>query len=181
MSREAASQSSVVRVGLVSDTHGWLDPRVLAALGREMPLAAIVHAGDIGSVDVLYEIGALAPLTAVLGNCDHPLPGFELAGLARKTVAGCRILAIHDFADLGPIPDDVDVVVRGHSHVPGVQWHGRVMVVNPGSASQRRRQPSCSIAILKIAENGRLEVRFVALDELGPRLRAKDGASTPPR
>jgi len=181
MSRAAATQLPVVRVGLVSDTHGWLDSRVLVAFERERPLAAIVHAGDVGSVDVLYELGAVAPLTAVLGNCDHRLPGFELEGVARTTVAGCRILAIHDFADLGPIPEGVDVVVRGHSHIPGVQWHGRVMVLNPGSATQRRRQPSCSVAILEIGQDGLLGARFIALDELGPRVRAKDGAPTPPR
>ena len=64
-----------------------------------------MHAGDIGAdPDVLWELEAIAPVTAVLGNCDYALPGFELAGLARTTVAGVRILAIHDFADLGPMP-----------------------------------------------------------------------------
>ena len=69
---------------------------------------------------------AIAPVTAVLGNCDAPIPGFDL-GRDRAAVASpsTRILVIHDFADLGPIPDDVDVVVRGHSHIPSVQWHGR--------------------------------------------------------
>ena len=171
MSDAPAIHPHVVRVGLVSDTHGWLDPRVLVAFARERPLAAVVHAGDIGSAGVLYALGAVAPITAVLGNCDSPLLGFDLEGLARTTVAGCRIIAIHDFADLGPIPDDVDVVVRGHSHIPGVQWHGRVMVVNPGSATQRRREPSCTVALLEIAEKGSPAARIIALDELGPRVR----------
>jgi putative phosphoesterase len=161
-----------VRVGLVSDTHGWLDPRALAALEREEPLAAIVHAGDVGAApQVLYELGALAPVTAVLGNCDAPIPGFDLHGFARITVAGVRIGVIHDFADLGPMPDDLDVVVRGHSHTPSVQWHGRVLVVNPGSATQRRRQPSTSVGILDIAPGCELSVRIIELDEIGPRLR----------
>ncbi len=66
---------------------------------------------------------------------------------------------------LGPIPDGVDVVVRGHSHIPSVQSHGDVLVVNPGSASQRRRQPSRSVAILELAEGGPPTARIVALDE----------------
>ena len=163
---------SAARVGLISDTHGWLDPRAGAALEREEPLAAIVHAGDIGaSPQILYELEAIAPVTAVLGNCDASIPGFDLPGFASLTVSGRRIAVIHDFADLGPIPNGVDVVVRGHSHIPGVQWHGRVPVVNPGSASQRRNQPGCTVAVLDIAEDGEVSARIVELDEFGPRLR----------
>jgi len=162
----------LTRVGLISDTHGWLDPRAVTALRAEEPLAAIVHAGDIGADPrVLYELEAIAPVTAVLGNCDAPQPGFELGGIARLRVGDTRILVIHDFADLGPIPEDVDVVVRGHSHVPGVAWHGSVPVINPGSATQRRRQDSCTVGVLEIAEDGRLGTRIIALDELGHRSR----------
>jgi putative phosphoesterase len=164
--------SGVVRVGLISDTHGWLDPRAVVALEREAPLAAIVHAGDIGAdAQVLYELETLAPVTAVLGNCDAGVPGFDLPGYATLMVASTRIAVIHDFHDLGPIPDGLDVVVRGHSHIPGVQWHGSVLVANPGSASQRRNQPGCSVGVLEIAGDGALEVRIVWLDEFGLRMR----------
>jgi uncharacterized protein len=167
-----APAPGTVRVGLISDTHGWLDPRAIAAFERAKPLAAIMHAGDIGAdPQVLYQLEALAPVTAVLGNCDAGLPGFDLRGIASLTVAGVLIAVIHDLTDLGPIPDGVDVVVRGHSHVPGVQWHGHVLVVNPGSASQRRRQPSCTVGVLEIREDGALDVRIVPLDDLGARAR----------
>lgn len=159
-----------LRVGLISDTHGWLDPRAVEAFRREGPLAAIVHAGDIGSdPSVLYELEALAPVTAVLGNCDAGLPGFLLEGLARVRVGDACIAVVHDFADLGPIPQDVDVVVRGHSHAPSAQWHGRVLVVNPGSATQRRHQPSCTVGVLEVSGCDGAQVRIVALDDIGPR------------
>jgi uncharacterized protein len=168
----AAHSGGPLRIGLVSDTHGWLDPRAVAALAREVPLAAIVHAGDIGKPEVLWGLEAIAPVTAVLGNCDRAMPGFDLAGLARITVGGVRILAIHDLGDLGPIPDDVDVVVRGHSHIPSVQWHGKTLVANPGSASQRRSQSQCTVGILEIFESGEAPgVRIVSLDEFGARSR----------
>ena len=168
----AENRAEVTRVGLISDTHGWLDPRAVLALEREEPLAAIVHAGDIGvSPEVLYELGAIAPVTAVLGNCDSAVPGFDLSSFTTLAVAGKRIAVIHDFHDLGPIPEGVDVVVRGHSHVPGVQWHGRVLVANPGSASQRRSQPSCTVGVLDFAADGGLGVRIIELDEFGPRSR----------
>jgi putative phosphoesterase len=159
-----------VRVGLISDTHGWLDPRAVEAFRREAPLAAIVHAGDVGShPSVLYELEEFAPVTAVLGNCDAGLPGFALEGLARVRVGDVRIVVVHDLSDLGHIPDDADVVVRGHTHAPSVQWHGRVLVVNPGSASQRRRQPSCTVAVLEIAERYGAQARIVSLDDIAPR------------
>jgi putative phosphoesterase len=159
--------ATVTRVGLISDTHGRLDPRAVAVLAGEAPLAAIAHAGDVGAdPQVLWELEAIAPVTAVLGNCDAAIPGWDLAGIARLTVAGVRILVVHDFADLGPIPDDVDVVVRGHSHIPGEQLHGATLVVNPGSASQRRRQPSCTIGILELRGDGSLPaLRIASLDE----------------
>ncbi|MDR3686785.1 MAG: metallophosphoesterase [Coriobacteriia bacterium] len=162
----------MTRVGLISDTHGWLDPRAIAALEREEPLAAIVHAGDIGGdPQVLYELGAIAPLTAVLGNCDAPIPGFDLPALASLVVADKRIAVIHDLASLGPIPAGVDIIVRGHSHIPGVQWRDGVLVANPGSATQRRNQPSCTVGVLEFGPNGDVEVRIVALDDLGARVR----------
>lgn len=165
-STDGLDAARCVRVGLISDTHGHLDPRVLSVFAAEGPLAAIVHAGDIGSdPGVLWDLEAIAPVTAVLGNCDFDLPGFDLDIVARTTIAGVRILVVHDFGVLGPIPDGVDVVVRGHSHIPSVQSHGDVLVVNPGSASQRRRQPSRSVAILELAEGGSPTARIVALDE----------------
>lgn len=156
------------RVGLISDTHGVLDPRVETVFRAE-GVSAIVHAGDIGRAEVLWELEAIAPVTAVLGNCDREMPpGVELDRLAQTRVAGVRILAIHDFSDLGPIPDGVDVVVVGHSHRPRNEWHGRVLVVNPGSASQRRSMPSRSVGILEIAEEGAVSARIVELDSVGP-------------
>jgi putative phosphoesterase len=168
----AGSTGCLTRVGLISDTHGWLDPCAVVALEREEPLAAIVHAGDIGAAPgILYELGAIAPVTAVLGNCDSEVPGFDLAGFAQLTIAGVRIGVVHDLSDLGPIPAGLGVVVRGHSHIPGAQWHGEVLVANPGSATQRRMQASCSIGILEIAQGGHADLRIVWLDEIGPRLR----------
>jgi putative phosphoesterase len=162
----AAKSPACVRVGLISDTHGVLDPRVLTVFAEEGPLAAIVHAGDIGTApDVYWMLEAIAPLTAVLGNCDWGYPGLDLAGVARVTVAGTRILAIHDFSDLGPVPDDVDVVVCGHSHVPRAEYHGDVLVVNPGSASQRRRMESRSVGILEITPGQLPVARIIALDD----------------
>lgn len=143
----------MVRVGLISDTHSTLHQAASDILIAE-EVDAILHAGDICRPEVLYELGAIAPVTAVLGNNDFRMPGMELDCIARTTIAGVRFLVIHDFLDLGPIPDDVDVVVCGHTHRPREEWHGSTLVVNPGSASQRRSMTHRSLAILDIPEDG---------------------------
>jgi putative phosphoesterase len=162
--------SDITRVGLISDTHGWLDPRAVAALQSRGPLAAIVHAGDIGAVDVLYELETIAHVTAVLGNCDFPLPGFDLGTIARVSVCGVGIAVVHDIYYLEPQPKD-RVVVHGHSHRPRVEPEGGLLYVNPGSATQRRSQPSCSVGVLDIAPGGHISARIIDLDTLGPRIR----------
>lgn len=155
----------VIRVGLISDTHGVVDPRVHVALAG---VDVIVHAGDVCKDSVLYELQTIAPrLEGVMGNCDRDTYGWDLRHILRITVGGVRFLVIHDIHDLGPIPADVDVVVCGHSHQPMIQWRGRVLVVNPGSASQRRRMPSRSVAVLEIDEAGDVAPTIVMLDDVG--------------
>ena len=162
----AAPDRVIARVGLISDTHGRVDSRVHEALEG---VDAILHAGDVCKDSVLYELHTIAPaLTAVLGNCDYDGYGWDLQLQARTTVADVRFLVIHDLHDLGPVPRDVDVVVCGHSHRPSIQHHGTVLVVNPGSASQRRREPSRSVGIIEITESRAVRARIVALDQIGP-------------
>jgi putative phosphoesterase len=167
----AVRSTGIIRVGLISDTHGWLDPRAVAAFSAEAPLAAILHAGDIGSDDVLYELEALAHVTAVLGNCDYALPGFDLGEVARVTIAEKHIVLIHNVAHVQPLADD-EIVVHGHSHRPRMKWaeDGR-LYLNPGSATQRRSQPSCSVGVLEIAPDGEASARVIYLDGFGPRVR----------
>jgi len=157
----------VARIGLISDTHSKLDQRVLDIFAEEA-VVAIVHAGDIGLPDIVYELETVAPVTAVLGNNDYRMPGFQLEAVANVPVAGLRLLVIHDFNDLGEIPDGIDVVVCGHTHCPRNEWHGTTLVANPGSASQRRRQPERTVAILDVTDDGSWPtLRIIALTDSG--------------
>jgi len=159
----------ISRVGLISDTHGRLDPRVHQAFAG---VDAIVHAGDVCGDAIIYELMTISPnVTAVLGNCDRGDDAWGLEPLAATTVDGVRFLAVHDIHAIGAhIPDDVDVVVHGHSHKPSSIWRGRVLLINPGSASQRRTMPSRSVAVVEIGDDASLEVRSIMLDDIGPAL-----------
>lgn len=126
-----------MRIGLISDTHGLLRPEVLDWLrGSDR----IVHAGDICAPDVLEQLAALAPLTAVRGNNDHGPWADKLREREVLEVQGVRIFVVHDLADLkrAAPPAGIRVVVSGHSHKPLVQEREGVLYVNPGSAGPRR-------------------------------------------
>ena len=163
----------MLRIGLISDTHGLLRPQALAFL---QGCDHIVHAGDVVAPRILEQLAALAPLTAVRGNNDHgawadALPETECLRFGKIT-----LYAIHDQAQLriDPVAAGVRVVVSGHSHRPRIEARADgVLFVNPGSAGPRRF--SLPIAAGELMVDGdAVSARIVALDDL--RLLA---ASTP--
>ncbi len=148
-------------VGLISDTHGRLHPDAARALAG---VDLIVHAGDVCSVQVLHELEAIAPVRAVAGNCDRREVVGDLDAVVCVAVSGVLIIVVHDMTDLGEIPDGADVVVCGHTHRPSESRHGRALVVNPGSASQRRSMPHRSVGLLHI-DAGAVSFELVELVE----------------
>ena len=151
----------VPRIGVISDTHGLLRPEAVAALrGSDH----IVHAGDIGSADVLAALAALAPVTAVRGNNDVGGWADRVREAETLEIAGVRIHVVHDVADLRrrPAPADCRVVVSGHSHTPAITERGGVVYVNPGSAGPRRFRLPIAVAELAIAD-GEVQARIVEL------------------
>lgn len=127
----------MMRVGLVSDTHGLLRPQVLAFLAGS---DRIVHAGDIGDASILQQLARIAPVTAVRGNNDREPWAERLPEVELLTVEGIGLFVIHDLVLLAQQAParPARVVVSGHSHKPLVQERGGVLFVNPGSAGPRR-------------------------------------------
>lgn len=150
------------RVGIISDTHGLLRPEAAAFLrGSDF----IVHAGDIGDADILKELNALAPVTAVRGNNDKGPWAKAIAESQVLQVGNVFICVIHDVADLDldPIAAGFQVVVSGHSHKPAVQTRNGVLYVNPGSAGPRRFRLPIAVAALDIAGVS-IKAKVVELD-----------------
>jgi uncharacterized protein len=154
-----------VKVVVLSDTHAprrWRScPPQVAGYLRDADL--ILHAGDVCAAWVLDELAAYAPVQAVLGNNDGPdvaawggLPDLEL------DLDGLRVAMIHDSgpavrrtARLRRRFPSAGLVVFGHSHIPLDQSGDGVRIFNPGSPTDRRRQPRGTIGILSIS-NGHL-------------------------
>jgi putative phosphoesterase len=148
-------------LGIISDTHGLMRPEAIQALeGVEM----IIHAGDIGTPEVLEALRAVAPVVAVRGNNDkgewaHALPATEVV-----EVGDNALYVLHDVKtlDLDPVAAGFQAVISGHSHQPAVAKRQGVLFLNPGSAGPRRFKLPISLARLTIRGDS-LGVQLVEL------------------
>ena len=148
-------------VGIVSDLHGVLPDGVKRALA---PCDAIICAGDVERPPIIWELETIAPVYAVLGNCDRSWDfGQKIPALVSPLLGGVRFRVVHRLQDVGCVPDDVDVVVFGHTHVPHDSMRGHVRYLNPGSPTRPRNGSDPSVIIMRVNE-GRIEnVEFASV------------------
>ncbi|HMK29675.1 MAG TPA: metallophosphoesterase family protein [Terriglobales bacterium] len=150
-------------LGVISDTHGLLRPEVLDALrGCER----IIHAGDIGSPEILPALAEVAPVTAIRGNIDKAPWAQALPETAVVDFAGLLIYVLHNLQamDLSPKAAGFAGVISGHSHVPKQEIRGGVLYLNPGSAGPRRFRLPVSVARIRVY-NGKLAPEIVLLEK----------------
>jgi putative phosphoesterase len=160
-----------MHVVVVSDTHAprrWAStPPAVAEHCRQADL--ILHAGDICTADVLDELSAFAEVRAVLGNNDGPdVIAWGVPETLQLTLDGLRVGMVHD---AGPATGrtrrmrkaflEADVVVFGHSHIPLDESGDGLRIFNPGSPTDRRRQPHGTIGLLDIADGRLLNAQLV--------------------
>ena len=144
-------------VGVISDTHGLMRPQALDALrGSDL----IIHAGDVGSPDLLDPLRALAPLHVVRGNVDHGAWAAALPVTARVDVGGAVFHVLHNIAELDV--DPAGAVVYGHSHKPSIETRDGVLWLNPGSAGPRRFSLPITLARVRVS-GGELRPELVTL------------------
>lgn len=148
-------------VGVISDTHGLLRPEAVSALeGSDL----IIHAGDVGTVEVLEALERVAPVRAVRGNVDRgELRSLPLTDVVEVAGASLYVIHIREDLDLDPAAAGFDAVIYGHSHRPSVERRGGILWLNPGSAGHRRFDLPVSVARVTLDE-GRLAVELVELD-----------------
>ncbi|MFZ0279667.1 MAG: metallophosphoesterase family protein [Candidatus Sulfotelmatobacter sp.] len=142
-----------ILIGVISDTHGLLRPEAIAALrGADH----IIHAGDVGSAEILERLAAIAPVTAVRGNIDKGAWSRKLPETAVFELVGIFIYVLHDLAqlDLKPKAAGFSAVISGHTHVPKRETRDGVLYFNPGSAGPRRFKLPVSVGKLTIQDGG---------------------------
>jgi putative phosphoesterase len=164
-----------VRVVVLSDTHAprrWKScpPRVAEYL-RDADV--ILHGGDVCTAEVLDELAEFAPVHAVLGNNDgEDVAAWGAPETLELTLAGLRVAMIHDSgqatgrtARMRRRFPDADLVVFGHSHIPMDRTGDEVRIFNPGSPTDRRRQPYGTLGLLDIADGHLVDARIVPVTD----------------
>ena len=143
-----------MRLGIIADTHGLLRPEVHDVFKE---VDRILHAGDVGDVSILDELGLLAPVTAVYGNTDGSLLRTHLKEVAEEWIDGFRFVITHgdqagspDGAAMKELFPDADVIIYGHSHKPEIRdFPDFTVALNPGSAGPRRFDLPVTVAIME--------------------------------
>jgi putative phosphoesterase len=159
-------------ISVISDTH---IPKVASGLDREFIESLkgtdlIIHAGDLVEMSVLDELRSLAPVAAVYGNMDYPEVREVLPEKRVLEVEGKLIGVIHGWGPPMGIErrvlsrfSGVDAVVFGHTHKPLAEWRKGVLLLNPGTPTDRRFSKRLSYIILTI-EDGELKPEIVYVD-----------------
>jgi hypothetical protein len=150
----------MITVGVISDTHGFLRPEAIAALrGSDH----ILHAGDIGSPEILKELEQIAPVSAIRGNIDVE-PWTKAIPVTRTVeLGGVSLYLIHNRAELKRVPPGIAAVIFGHSHQPLIEQRQGILFFNPGSAGPRRFQLPISLGRIRIDDNGVLHPELIPL------------------
>ena len=159
--------ANMIRVGVLSDTHGYLPQSVIAALkGRN--LDAIVHAGDVCSEQIMWQLELIAPLLVVRGNCDW-LPALQnLTSVKKQQMGATLLLVTHKPENLvaelrrlkrSELSASYIVGIHGHTHLPRFeQLEDNVWVLCPGSPVEPRGESGPSIAVLTLGPDSSLQV-----------------------
>lgn len=157
-----------MRLGVISDTHGLLRPEVFRVLER---VDHILHAGDVGGPDLLIELAALAPVTAVFGNTDGLELRARLPQVAELELDGFAVVVTHGDQFGHPTPEllhaaypKAEIIVYGHTHRPLLELVDRtVTVMNPGGAGRARFGLAPSVGIMELEAGIPPRARLVPL------------------
>ena len=150
----------MMRIGVISDTHGMLREEVLEILRG---CDCILHAGDINNQGILEELGRIAPVYVVRGNNDKEwaehLP-YDLT----VHLESLKIFMVHNKREIQNLPPDADIVIFGHSHKYFEQVVDGKLWLNPGSCGKRRFGQEISLAVL-IIDGGNYQVQKIVLPQ----------------
>lgn len=153
-----------MKIGVISDTHGFLDPRVQEIFEG---VDHILHAGDIGYPSIILELEHIAPVTAVLGNTDY---GLDFKETEWVELGGKKFMVHHIVPPFTPDSDlqakltrtETDVLVFGHTHKAFAREFGDVLLFNPGYSGKPRMGVDRSVAIIEM-DGGELTHSFIKM------------------
>jgi len=157
-----------VRIGVISDTHGYINPKVYDVF---VGIETILHAGDIGDEDVITSLETLAPVQAIHGNIDTFPLRERYPDILTRTIHGVKICMIHEYRGLRDqllqrrLQQKPDVVIFGHSHQAKIDKEEGTVLFNPGAAGRRRFNLRPAVGLLTIKHEGSFTPEIIYLDE----------------
>jgi uncharacterized protein len=156
--------STPLRVGVVSDTHGFFDPALIEVFRG---VDRILHAGDVGRAELLEELGGIAPVVAVRGNVDRAPALLQLPERIDVELGGISVQLVHQIAEARP-QQSTRAIVFGHSHRADCRWQENILYLNPGAAGRQGFHVQRTVALLTIGSS--LECRMISLGPKSVRL-----------
>ena len=148
----------MVKIGVISDTHGLLREEVLEIL-RDCD--CIFHGGDINNQGVLDALGKIAPVYVVRGNNDREWAE-QLPHDLTVRIEGWKIFMVHNRKEIENLPEDADIVIFGHSHKYVQEERDGHLWLNPGSCGPRRFHQEITMMMVEV-ENGKLQVEKIVI------------------
>ena len=152
---------SMLRIGVLSDTHGLFRPELTSALAG---VDHILHAGDVGDITILDRLREIAPITAIRGNIDTDGATAALPETEIVELGGRLIYLLHDLKTLDLVPQaaGISVIISGHTHQAWMESRNGILYLNPGSVGPRRFKLPITLARLTIT-SGNLHAELVTL------------------
>lgn len=181
--RGRSRTSKIFHIGVIADTHGLFDSAILRHFRC---VDHILHAGDIGKRSVIEQLEQIAPVTAVSGNVDNGEQGVFPSDAVIE-LAGLRIAIRHILYEGEKLTKDggtfldrerPDICVFGHTHQPKIEWCGKTLLFNPGSAGPKRFSLPRGIGLLTI-QRKKVLPRLIGLSDNVNRLNRSTGVKLP--
>ena len=163
-----------MRLGILSDTHGYYHPALDEYLAG---MDLILHAGDVGTPDILDRLGKLAPVEAVFGNVDGPAVRARTTEHLRTKIEGLQFWMTHRGGRPGRWDRQVaaelkqnppDVFICGHSHIlrlERVRDLGNMLYINPGAAGRQGMHRVKTCVRLDVENGAATQAEVIHLDE----------------
>jgi uncharacterized protein len=176
------SQAKPILIGVIADTHGLFDPAIRRHFRH---VDHILHAGDIGKRSVIEQLEQIASVTAVSGNVDDEQSGFPSEAMIE--MAGRRIAIRHILYQSGKLTEggraflqktEPDICIFGHTHQPKIEWSGKTLLFNPGSAGPKRFSLPRGIGRL-IIQNEKILPKLIRLSDNANRRNRTTGVKSP--
>jgi uncharacterized protein len=160
---------SDIKIGVISDTHGMLRPQILEIFKG---CKYIIHAGDICSSNIPFELGAISELIAVQGNMDRsdfPALADKLDYTKILELDDIRIFIGHepervtDLYESNSTNEKFSILINGHTHIPSLEWRKKILKLNPGAAGKSNLRALPTVAVIDII-NGYPIICFKSLE-----------------